>query len=575
MPSSTGDGGPLAPVRTRARPARFFATDARRLACMLLLVGALVAFGCGERGEERGDAGAGAQPGYGGTVVVLGPNDLDYANSLVNAEGYTAELLRFALFLPLIRYDAELNFEPYLAEGYELLGDTGVVFRLRQNVYWHDSVKTSAHDVLFTYERAKDPATAFPNADYFAKWGAAEIIDSFTIRFRFEPHADALAGWAFTPIMPRHLLKAFASKDLRNAPFNKNPVGNGPFKFVSYQANDRWVFEANPSFPQELGGRPYLDRLVWRVVPENPAQLTEVLSGNADLMISTRADQVKQHDPAADLRGIIKPSRKYDFIAWNGKRPPFDNPRVRKALTLAIDRKEILDALRGGFGELAAGPIAPFHWAFDASLRPLPYDTAAARAILTELGFRDRNGDGILEDERGKRFVFSITIPAGVDFSRDVAEMVRADLEAVGVRMTTRQLEANTLIGDIFSPERRFDATILRWEADFRIGLYDLFHSAALNDPYQFASYSNPEVDRIIDQAPLISDRERAFPMWKRLQEIMRDEQPWTFMFYLPELYLMRERVRGADMDIRGTFVNVQRWWVQSAQPVTAGGAAD
>ncbi|MGH7446673.1 MAG: ABC transporter substrate-binding protein, partial [Longimicrobiales bacterium] len=143
---------------------------------------------------------------YGGTVVIVNNSDLRDLNPLVAGEKYSQEVNRYMLFLPLVRHAEDLSLAPLLAERWEMLGDTGVVFHLRRDVRWHDGVPTTARDVVFTFEAAKNPETAFPNADYFQSWTRAEVADSFTVRFAFEPHLDPLAGWAFLPIAPAHLL---------------------------------------------------------------------------------------------------------------------------------------------------------------------------------------------------------------------------------------------------------------------------------------------------------------------------------------------------------------------------------
>jgi len=552
------------------------ATSARRSRrsalplCALLASAALAATGCGERRGSPGAIDAAAEPEYGGTLVIASSTDLDAANGLVSTEVLTQEIIRYALFLPLIGYDERLEYEPVLARSWEMIGDTAVVFRLRDDVRWHDGTPTTAYDVAFTFERAKDPATGFANAGYFERWTAVEVVDSFTVRFRIEPHPDPLAGWPFVAIMPRHLLDSIPPERMRQAEFNRKPVGNGPFRFVSQRANDRWVFEANPDFPEALGGRPYLDRVVWRVIPENSAQATELLTGGVDLILGPRAIHLAELDAAPGVRAIVKPSRKYQLIAWNGQRAPFDDARVRRALTLAIDRQEMLTVLRGGYGTLASGPITPAHWAHDSTVSPLPYDPAAARELLEAAGFRDRDGDGILEDAAGRDFSFALTIPAGNEYNRSVAEMVQADLAEVGIRMTVRPLDFAALVAAVTSPARDFDAVVMAWEHDFRLDLADLFHSRALDGPYQWGSYANPELDRLLDEASATADREAARRLWARVQEILRDDQPWTFLYYTPDLFAIRDRVHGVRMDVRGAFTTLPRWWV-AAGPTIAG----
>ncbi len=504
----------------------------------------------------------GDEPVQGGTVVVGGPNDLVALNPLASQLQFSQELNRFALFLPLIRYGPNLEYEPALARSWEMIGDTSVVFHLRDDVRWHDGVRTTAYDALFTYERAVDPETAFPNASYFEGWQGAEVVDSFTIRVRFQPMADALAGLPFTPIAPRHLLDTIPPASMANASFNRAPVGNGPFRFVEYRPNERWVFEANPDFPEELGGRPMVDRLVWRIIPDATAQVTELQTGGIDLALLVRAEDWASLDAQPEVKGVERESRQYAFIAWNGRRAPLDDARVRRALMLGIDRAEMIAALRAGHGTPLPGPVGPFHWAFADDMGALPYAPDSARALLAAAGLTDRDGDGILERPDGADFAFDLVYAAQSGYQRDVAEMVRADLADLGVRVTTTPLEFGTIVGRLTSAERAFDASVMGWESDFRLNLRDAFHSASANGPYQFAGYSNPAVDSIIDATMRMPDREAARPLLLRLQEIMRDEQPWGFLYYYPDLFAMRERLRGAEMDIRGTLVNLSEWWV-------------
>ncbi|MEX0893170.1 MAG: ABC transporter substrate-binding protein, partial [Gemmatimonadota bacterium] len=363
---------------------------------LLLLV--LACFGCAEQGP---DASADTEPVRGGTVVLAGPNDLDVANSLVSTERYTQELLRYVLALPLLYHGPDLELQPALAESWELLADTGVVFHLRPDVHWHDGVPTRAGDVAFTFARAMDPATGYPSADYFARWSEPRVVDSLTVRFTWEPHAEALAGVPFLPVMPAHLLDRIPADRMRQAAFNRAPVGNGPFRFVEYRAGDRWVFAANDDFPEALGGRPWIDRLVWRVIPEAAAQEVELRTSNAHMILSPRAPELAELDALPGIRAIVRPGRQYGFVAWNGQRPPLDDPAVRRALTMALDRERMIEGLRSGYGEPAVGPIGPFHWSVDEGLEPLPQDPAAARTLLEEAGIRDRDGDGYREDAAG------------------------------------------------------------------------------------------------------------------------------------------------------------------------------
>lgn len=479
----------------------------------------------------------------GGTAVIAIANNPDYLNGLLSAEKWSQEINR-QLFLPLLRYDRQLRLAPLLAQAWQMEGDTAVVLQIRNDVKWQDGVKTSAYDVEFTYRYGSDPNTSYPNSDYWIGWNRAVVLDSFRIRFSISPQPEPLANLPWIPIMPKHLLEKYKPADLGKADFNQSPVGNGPFRFVAGRPNDRYIFEANRDYPAGLGGRPNLDRFVVRIIPDETAQEAEITTGNIDLAI-IRADRFKALDDQPHIVGISKPGRQFGFIGWNGRRRPFNDPNVRRALTMAIDRQKLIDVLRGGKGTVAVGPVPPFHWSYDERIGPLPYAPDSARAVLA-----------------GRKISFDLTVPATNRFNRDMAEMIRADLAKVGVTVRIRPLDFATMIEDVTSPERKFDAVLMAWESDFRLIVHDNFHSKSMRNPFQFASYRNPEVDSILDQLATETSRAAARRLWQRFQVIMRDEQPWTFLFYYPDLFAMRDRLHGVDMDIRGALVNLPRWWV-------------
>lgn len=517
--------------------------------------------GCGDDGDRRGDADTGARRG--GTLVVALATDLGTLNPLITADRFGQEVSGQLLFLPLIRYDSTLEYVGALAESWEMLGDTGAVFRLRRDVRWHDGAPTTAEDVAFTIERAKDPRTTFPNASYLTHWTGAAAVDSYTVRVSFEPHVEPLAGLPFLPIVPKHLLDSIPAERMRQAAFGRAPVGNGPYRFVEFRANDRWVFTANEDFPEGLGGRPPIDRIVMRIIPEQASQVAELRAGTIDLALGAPASDFMRLDSMPQLRGIARPSRQYFAIGWNNRHPPLDDPIVRRALAMSLNRERML-ALRYGYGDLAAGPVPSFHWAYPDDVEPLPYSPDSARALLASRGIEDRDGDGDLDLTSGEPFVISYFAPTNNSFNRDIAEVVRADLDAIGVTVDVRGMDYNTMIADVIGP-RTFDAAQIGFSSDFRLAFRDSFHSDHLDGDLQLAGYVNPRADSIIEALERTFDREDALPLYAEFQRLMRDEQPWTIIYYYPDLFVINERVQNAHMDIRGVFTSLTEWWLADA----------
>lgn len=252
----------------------------KALNCVILMMLAPVLLAaCGGEGDARAadvDIDVPEAERYGGTAVVATISDIPDIDLLTSTEDNADQIQMYVLFTPLITYNENFEPIPHLAESWEVNEDTSAfAFHLRDDVYWHDGVKTTAHDAKFSYDLATDPETGYPNTAFWTYYGEATAVDSFTFRVEMEPHAEYMDPWrTFTPV-PRHILEGVPAAELRNHPFSTtDPVGNGPFEFVSRQVGQSWTFAAYEDFPEELGGRPYVDRLVYRNIPE-PTTLLE------------------------------------------------------------------------------------------------------------------------------------------------------------------------------------------------------------------------------------------------------------------------------------------------------------
>jgi peptide/nickel transport system substrate-binding protein len=499
---------------------------------------------------------------YGGTVVVAGRGDPVSMNSLVSTDFESEQHQVHALFVTLVSNDEDYEPQPYFARSWEFDSDTSeVVFHLRHDLEWHDGTPVTSRDVAFTFDRIKNPAVPFPNPSYFDYWDAAEVIDPVTIRFFLRPHANALYGWTRTAIMPVHILGEVPPEDLESHPFGTmSPVGNGPFRFVERIPGDRWVFEANPAFPEELGGRPYVDRLVYRQIPDEFALAAALQTGEVDLVIDASPSMLEQVADDPEVVSTSYSAPEYAFIAWNSKRPEFADPLVRRALTMAIDRETLVQAVLGGNGTVAPGPVGPWHWAYDSAWAPLPYSPEEASALLDEAGWTDSDGDGA-RDRDGEPFSFELLATPRRDWGA-IQTLVQASLGEIGVEVEPVVREQGALIPLVIGADRRFDAVIIGWARDVPLNDIDLWACDQVGQPFQFTSYCNPELDTVLDSIPLEADRERLRSLIGRYHELVVEDQPYTFLYYLDRVDLARARVYGTEMDSRGDWVNVARWWV-------------
>ena len=513
-------------------------------------------------------------PRYGGTIVVGTIGELaDGMNAAVSSDYAATQHQQFVNLMTLLDYDENANPRPYLAESWDIADDnTSVTFHLRRDVRWHDGEQTDAHDVAFTYLTVTDPLTAFPNAAFWDNYvhgeEGVEVIDDYTVRIHMRPHADFLDPFRSLGILPEHLLGDVPRDLLKQHPYGTQcPVGNGPFVFWSHAAQDRWVFVANPAFPEPLGGRPFMDRYVYRVIPEQQTLLTELLTGGIDIYSQPSPDQAQAIIDAPGVELIDFLFRDYVFVGWNARRPQLADARVRRALTMATDRESVVQAILQGYGTVANSGVPPFHWAYDPELEtPAPYDPDGARRLLDEAGWIDRDGDGVRENADGLPLSFTIKYNAGNQRRQGIAEIMQSQLAAVGVDAQPQVVEWATLIQQITTPELRdFDGVVMGWVVDYKLDDTDLYHSARLDQPYAWSGTNNPEIDRLLEEMSATVSREESLALWKEYQRVLMMEQPYTYFYFSRRLEGISDRVKGVEMDARGEWLNIREWYVDPA----------
>jgi peptide/nickel transport system substrate-binding protein len=499
---------------------------------------------------------------FGGTIVVSGRNDIQTLNPLVATDMESVQHQAYVLFTTLVRAGPDFEPLPWLAREWTIdpEGDR-ITFHLRDDVFWHDGVPVTAADVAFTWQSVVNPVVPFFNPAYFDAWEAVEVLDEQTVRFTVRPRSNLLYGWAVTAILPEHILGDVPPSELATHPFGTvSPIGSGPFRFVERVPGDRWVFEANVDFPEGLGGRPYADRLVYRQITEDAAAEAALRTGEIDMIVD--ADPSSARRLAADSALVITsfPSAEYSLIAWNTRRAPFSDPAVRQALTLAIDRASIARVVRGAFGSVSAGPVGPWHWAWDPDREPLPFDPDSARALLERAGWADADSNGVRERD-GEPLGFELYYTPRQAW-QDVGAIVQANLADVGVVVEPRVREQAALVPLVTSPDRRFDAFLVSWSRDVPLDDRDLWACDRVDDPMHFTGWCLPELDAVLDSMQVVSNRESLTRLIRRYESAVAEAQPYTFLFNVETVLARRASLRGVDADALGTWASVADWWL-------------
>lgn len=538
-----------------------------RPAGTLALVVLLALAGCGD-GAERARRG--------GTAVIGGYVDLRTMNPLHTTPDIAKALQRYALYTPLLVFDEQQRPQPRLAERWDTVriapDSLELTFHLRDDVNWHDGTPVTSRDVAFTFERARDPRTAYVDAAALAPYApTAEAPDERTVRVRLRAHPDFLEPWFLLPPLPRHVLQDVPPEQLAQHAFSSTPLGSGPFRFVRRAAGSEWVFEANPDYPEALGGRPHLDRLVYRTIPEQTGLITELLTGRIDLALSIRPAQVPTLLESDAVRVLEMPVANWIFLAFNTRLPLFDTREERRALALALDRQAIVDGIMGGRNVVGRSVVTPVHRAYDSTSQALAQpraDVARARALLEQAGWRDRDGDGIREDAAGRPFQFPLMVWQGSGSYQEIAQVVQAQWRQVGVAAEVRVAEFNTFVAQLqgqgtSGQARDFAAAIGNWTDNLRKDDAQLFHSRNAAGPRFWTGFSSARTDSLLDALAYELDDARARTLWRDYQFALVEESPLVVLFYARGINGVRLALRGLGDDWRGPLASVQSWWIE------------
>lgn len=501
-------------------------------------------------------------PEYGDTFIEASIGDASTLLPVLASDSASSEI-NGLVYNGLVRYDKNLHIEGELAKSWEISKDNLVItFHLRKGVKWHDGAPFTAADVLFTYQLYTDPKTPTAYAEAFKQVKKAEAPDPYTFRVTYgKPYAPALISWG-TPIHPKHLLEG---QDITTSPLARYPVGTGPYRFVEWVSGEKIVLEANPDY---FEGEPYIKRVVYRIIPDISTQFLELQTGSLDFMGLSPLQYARQTDTPAFHR-LFKKYRYlnfgYTYLGYNLRRALFQDKRVRQALSYAINKQEIIDGVLLGYGAVATGPYKPDTWVYNPQVPRYAYNPEKSRQLLKEAGWSDTDGDGIL-DKDGRKFSFTIITNQGNDLRAKTGEIIQRRFKDVGIDVQLRVIEWATFLKEFINPGN-FDATILGWTGGPEPDQYNIWHSSKTGPgQLNFIGFKNAEVDRVLEDGRRVFAQKQRKVFYDRFQEILAEEQPYTFL-YIPEaLPAISRRFRGVEPAPAGIRYNFTKWFVPKAE---------
>ena len=503
-------------------------------------------------------------PAYGDAIV---EGTIGEASTLIPVLASDAASLAVAgqIYNGLVKYDKDLNIVGDLAESFDIARDgLTITFHLRRGVKWHDNAPFTARDVLYSYRVVIDPKTPTAYAEDFKQVKSITAPDDYTVRVTYgAPYAPALASWG-AAILPAHLLEG---QDITKSPLARKPVGTGPYRFKEWVAGQKVVLESNHDY---FEGRPWIDRYIYRIIPDTSTMYMELKAGAVDLMNLTPVQFARQTTSprfTARFNKYRYPSSGYVYMGYNLRHPLFTDKRVRQALTAAINKEELIHGVLFGMGQKAVGPIIPGRWAYNPHVKDIAYDPRHAAELLAQAGWREKNSDGILVKD-GKPFSFTILTNQGNQQRLLTAQIVQQRLRFVGIDVRIRVVEWATFLKE-FVDKGNFQVVMLGWNTSQDPDMYDIWHSSKTNPgELNFIGYKNAEVDRLLVEGRSTFDIEKRKKAYFRIQDILADEQPYTFLYVPDALPVVSSRIRGVKPAPAGIGYNQIHWYVPKAEQV-------
>ncbi len=503
---------------------------------LALMLSAVLA-ACGTQDDanpaETGDADVEATAG--GDLIIAVPSDAvsldphgsnDVPSSNVSTNIYDS----------LLYQDADGELHAALATEWELVEDTVWEFQLRDGVTFHDGSAFNAEVVKANFDRVLDPDVASPRSFLFDMITEVTVVDEFTVQFTTE--------FPFAPL-PSHLAHtgggiisldsieadyaAMADGKDPGSVINESPVGTGPFVFDDWVPGQYVKLAKNDNY---WGEPAKVDTVTFNVVPEDLTRVAELETGNAHIIEQVRSTDVSRIDANADSFVELTDSLSLAYIGFNLDKEPFNDVRVRQAISMAIDKDMIINGLLDGYGTPAVGPLAPNVFGFNENVSPIEYNIEKAKELLADAGYEDGFETTIWTNDNPARM--------------DTAEFVQDQLKDIGIDVSIEVIEWGTYLASTANGEH--DMFILGWvtvTADADYGMYALFHSNNQGEAGNRTFLANNELDELLDAARQEGDPDVRFDLYTQAQEILVEEAPMLYTHH-------QQYIVGVSNDIQG-----------------------
>jgi peptide/nickel transport system substrate-binding protein len=447
--------------------------------------------------------------------------------------------------------------QPNLAFSWSNSGD-GLrwIFYLRKNIKFHDGVELTAEDVKFTLDSILDPRNNSPYLNLLKGIRKVEAKEKYQVEITLKYPIASLLFYLDVGILPKHLLEG---KDITKDEFNYHPIGTGPFKLESWSENEI-VLEAHKQY---FLGRSQLDKIIVKIFPNQSIVWAELMKKELDLIFFTFPKNYRFIERIPDYRVHSLLGLYHYILVFNNDNGLFKGGKVRQSLNYAVNKEEIIQRALLGKGRGSSGTIYPLSWAYNPNLKPYPYNPKKALKILNSEGWRDTNGDNIL-DRNGKEFEFALLIVKGDDVSWKSALHIQQQLLDIGIMVKVKPLSFPTY--EDFLLKKRFDAALLSIISDEPDRNYAWWHSSQIDHGFNIFSYKNKKVDELLDKGRTTLDREERTRIYHQFQSEIHNDPPGVFLFWRDDLIGIHKRFRGVRFNPARKLSNINEWYVRKEE---------
>lgn len=433
-----------------------------------------------------------------------------------------------------------------------------VRYKLRPGVTWHDGKAFTAEDVKFTWQTIMNPKVSVISRDGYNKIAAIDTPDSHTVIVRFkEYYAPHLT--LFTSILPKHILEF---EDINKSSFNRAPIGTGPFKLKEWRLAEAVVLEANTAYYR---GKPNLDTILYKVIPDNNILLTQLKAGALDIVTNIPFSQIDQVKSIGGMQVVNTPNMIWEHFDFNLDNTLFQDIKVRQAIALGIDKQALIVNVLKKSASPAVGDQSPLSWGYNPAAQQVVRNTGAARDLLYQAGWKEGT-DGVFAKD-GRKLAFSLSVPTGTKTREVVAQAIANQLKEVGIQVDVKMVDGKVFFGDLLK-NRRFETAMYAWVAGVDPNNFNLWNSKSIpsvKNQYEGQNYPgwrNAEIDSLTDQGIHTADIEKRKQIYFRIQDLILQECPIIPLYFRNNIDVVKNTVANyhANPTPSGSLWNAWQW---------------